>query len=105
MAALRQVVAIDIDEVLAYFIPNIAQFYNEVVAPRQAGNGHTIHYTASHFHSMEFSDVFGISVEETHTVVTEFVESDHFRVNVKPVEGSYEGLSNVVTGSNLHLSH
>jgi hypothetical protein len=74
----KPVIAVDIDEVLALFIPTLALYYNE---------RYQTSYTADHFVSMDFDKVWGKSKEETAAIMDDFILSPYFSdiSRIKPV--------------------
>jgi hypothetical protein len=58
----KPVLAVDVDEVLAYFIPSLANFHNEAY-PSDA------ELTAHSFHSYDFCKVWGGTPEESYAKV------------------------------------
>ncbi len=59
-SAKKQIIAVDIDEVLALFVPAVADFHNEVYESS---------LTADSFFSYEFHKVWGGTLEETNDKV------------------------------------
>jgi hypothetical protein len=60
----RPVIAVDVDEVLAYFIPALAEFHNESYKVHESD-----HLTAASFFSYDFSLVWGGTVSDSYTKV------------------------------------
>ena len=58
---MKPVVAVDIDEVLALFIPALAEFHNEVYGGK---DGNIANLSAASFVSYEFHNVWGGTKEE-----------------------------------------
>ena len=54
----KPVLAVDVDEVLAFFIPALAEFHNE------AYGGNDLHLTPDSFVSYDFHNIWGGSKEE-----------------------------------------
>jgi hypothetical protein len=52
----KPIIAVDIDEVLAYFVPAVALFHNET---------YSTDLTAESFFSYEFTEVWGGTSDET----------------------------------------
>eukprot|EP00730_Choanoeca_flexa_P018268 TRINITY_DN8876_c0_g1_i2.p1 TRINITY_DN8876_c0_g1~~TRINITY_DN8876_c0_g1_i2.p1 ORF type:complete len:203 (+),score=53.47 TRINITY_DN8876_c0_g1_i2:71-679(+) len=83
MEQTRPVIAVDLDEVLGYFVQSLARWHNEAYGTT---------YTQSHFFSYTFKDVWGGTAEESTTKVHAFFESDYFQQQVAPVPGALEAL-------------
>jgi len=102
MPSKKPVVAIDVDEVLAYFIPTIADYYNEralatnAEVPRKA-------YNSASFFTMDFHLVWGVSEDECHSIVEDFFKSDHFLRKIRPVEGALHPLQRLKEKYELHI--
>ena len=64
MSPTKPVLAIDVDEVIAYFIPSLADFHNETY-------GDTV-LTAQSFFSYDFCKVWGGSLEDSYIKVCLF---------------------------------
>jgi predicted amidohydrolase len=92
----RPVIAVDIDEVLADFIPALALFHNDTWGSS---------FSAQHFDSYEFHDVWGGTREECNVKMTSFFESVHFREKIYPVPLAKECLQQLKedTGVELHI--
>lgn len=58
----KPVLAVDVDEVIAFFIPSLAVFHNEVY-------GGDVPLTAQSFFSYDFCKVWGGSVEDSYVKV------------------------------------
>jgi hypothetical protein len=58
----KPVLAVDVDEVLAYFIPSLAEFHNEAYPEASE-------LTADSFHSYEFCKIWGGTPEDSYTKV------------------------------------
>ncbi len=65
----KPVVAVDVDEVLGCFVDNMCHVLNGMFEER---------YTAEHFHSYHFADVWRCSDEESIRRVDFFLASDKF---------------------------
>lgn len=89
-------VAVDVDEVLAQFIPALAQFHNDEYGTE---------LSASSFCSYEFHKVWGGSVAESNAKMELFFASHHFTSRVEPVPGALETLTALKRefGSELEL--
>jgi hypothetical protein len=90
----KPILAIDIDEVLAQFIPTLAVFHNEV---------HGTNYTAESFVSYEFHRIWGGSVLECNAKVDAFFESKYFKEDIIPVPGAKESLLILKEDFELHI--
>lgn len=84
MSRPRLVLAVDIDEVLAAFVPSLAEFHNSKYATK---------LDASSFVSYEFHKVWGGSAAECSDKMTAFFASEHFLEGVRPVPGARESLT------------
>ena len=89
-------VAVDVDEVLAQFIPALAQFHNDEYGTE---------LSASSFKSYEFHKVWGGSVSESNAKMDRFFSSHHFISRVEPVPGAFATLTSLKRefGSELEL--
>lgn len=90
----KPVLAIDVDEVLALFIPSLAVFHNE-----QYGTS----LESEHFVSYEFHHVWGGTIEECSVKMELFFESHHFKERVLPVPGAFECLNVLKKDFELHI--
>lgn len=59
----KPVLAVDVDEVIAYFIPSLAEFHNEKF-------GDELRLTADSFHSYDFCKVWGGTIEDSYVKVS-----------------------------------
>lgn len=92
----NNVLAIDMDEVLAQFIAGIATFYCKEIDT-------TCTITADQFHTMDFSKVWGISEQRTNEIVLQFYQSEIFQA-LQPVVGALDALRRLKTcGFELHI--
>lgn len=89
----KLVVAIDIDEVIAQFLPSMAQFHNEIYGTS---------YTMESFHSYDFTTVWGGTMEETSTKVRDFFDSGRV-LHLDPVPGALEALTSLQADFELHI--
>lgn len=81
----KPVVAVDLDEVLGEFVPQLIQFHN---------NAYDTALQLSDFHSYEFHQVWGGTREQSVERVHRFFASDYF-ANIPTIDGSYETLSSL----------
>jgi len=90
------VVAVDIDEVLAHFIPSLAEFHNEAYGSD---------FKVEDFSDYAFHNVWGGTAAECTAKMELFYLSDHFKQGLKPVSGAMEGLLWLKdsTGCELHI--
>lgn len=98
--AQRLVLAVDIDEVLAGFVPALASFYNERYATSS-----DLKLDATSFVSYEFHKVWGGTAAECSDIMTAFFESAHFLEGVRPIPGALESLTQLraeLPGIELH---
>ena len=79
----KVIVAIDIDEVLALFIPCLARFHNE---------RYNTSLTSSSFNSYEFHKVWGGTAAECSRKMDEFFESKYFDEDIEPVPHAFSAL-------------
>ena len=95
-ASSSAIVAVDVDEVLAHFIPALAKFHNEE---------YQSNLTAESFHSYQFHEVWGGTVEECSSKMDQFYTSKHFLNGINPVDGALDGLRalRAATGCELHI--
>eukprot|EP01035_Chromulina_nebulosa_P018322 gene18322-24011_t len=89
----KPVIAVDIDEVLAHFIPKLADFHNE---------NYGTSLTVEHFNCYEFHKVWGGSLEETSSKVMSFFDSPHIH-ELSTVSGSYDALKLLKQDFSLHI--
>ncbi len=75
-------IAVDIDEVLAYFTPRLIDFHNSTYGSS---------LELSHFVSYEFHNVWGGSKEECSDKINLFFDEGHC-LHLDPIEGAYEVL-------------
>ena len=78
----KKTIACDCDEVLAYFVPALAEWHNSEY-------GTTLN--ARDFHSYAFKEVWGGSHDETMAKMEAFFKTPFF-LNIKPVENAFETL-------------
>jgi 5'(3')-deoxyribonucleotidase len=93
----KRIIAVDIDEVLAYFIPSLAEFHND-----SASSSGGVVLTAESFVSYNFVEVWGGSVTETNAKMEAFFVSDHFH-RISPIEKAYEALVTLKETYDLHI--
>ena len=75
----REKIAVDMDDVLFPFVPNIAIQHNEI---------HGTKLTESDFHSFSFKEVWGGTLEEARAEVMSFLNRDH--TPIMPIEGAQD---------------
>lgn len=90
----KPVLAVDVDEVIAYFIPALAEFHNEAF-------GGTV-LTAQSFHSYDFCHVWGGTIEDSYVKMDGFYASSHF-LNLKPIPHAFETLKKLQDDFELHV--
>lgn len=90
----KPVLAIDIDEVLAEFVPVLAEFHN-----RTYGTS----FTAEHFISYEFHEVWGGTVQEATMKVQEFFRSPLFTDGLPMLHGAYTAMRRLQKYFELHV--
>jgi|EP01044_Picomonas_judraskeda_P003251 hypothetical protein len=86
VAVQKPVLALDIDEVCAQFVPGLIRYHNE-----KYGTG----LKTETFHSYTFADVWGGTDEESVAKVFDFFTTEHF-LNLEPVQGSVEAVASLV---------
>jgi 5'(3')-deoxyribonucleotidase len=96
--AAKPVLAVDVDEVLAFFIPTLADFHNEVFA---ADVPHPL--TADSFSSYDFCKIWGGTMEDSYVKMDAFFESAHFKEKIKPVPFAFEMLQQLREDFELHI--
>lgn len=64
----KPVLAIDVDEVIAFFIPSLADFHNETYS-------NDVILTAQSFFSYDFCKVWGGTMEDSYVKVSCFIKS------------------------------
>jgi uncharacterized HAD superfamily protein len=89
------VIAVDVDEVLADFIPTLALYHNEMWGSN---------LSSASFHSYEFHHVWGGTFEECNVKMHQFFETTHLD-QLSPVKGALEALQWLKdeTGAELHI--
>jgi len=92
----KPIVAVDIDEVLAYFIPTLAVFHNDVYGPKD-------YLTSESFISYEFHNVWGGSKEECSIKMEQFFQSKYFYNDIKPIDNAYDILLQLKDIFELHI--
>jgi 5'(3')-deoxyribonucleotidase len=92
----KPIVAVDIDEVLAYFIPTLAVFHNDVYGPKD-------YLTSESFISYEFHNVWGGSKEECSIKMEQFFQSKYFYNDIKPIDDAYNILLQLKDIFELHI--
>lgn len=90
---IKPVVAVDIDEVLAFFIPALANFHNF---------NYGTSLTSENFVSYQFHEVWGGSKEECSSKVELFFESTHFET-IEPIPGAFEALKKLQADFDLQI--
>ena len=78
----KKTIACDCDEVLAYFVPALAEWHN---------SEYQTNLNAGDFHSYAFKNVWGGTDDETMLKMESFFKTPFFK-NIKPVENAYETL-------------
>lgn len=88
--------AVDVDEVLALFIPALAEFHNANYQTR---------LDSSSFVSYEFHKVWGGTAHDCSKKMDDFFQSEYFQFGVSPVPGAYDALRSLKNefGSNLEF--
>jgi 5'(3')-deoxyribonucleotidase len=87
------VIAVDVDEVLANFIPSLASFHNEV---------YNTSLTIDDFSPFFYKDVWGGSHEETLQKMSLFYNSSHFK-NITPMPYAKDVLKLLQNNFELHI--
>ena len=90
----KPVLAVDIDEVLAGFIPTLSVWHNEL---------HGSSLTAVSFFSYEFHLVFDCTMDECNSRVDAFFCSRHFAEDIAPICGAKEALLRLKDHFDLHI--
>jgi len=75
-------IGVDLDEVLAEFLPAFIKYHNEVYGTSLSRDD---------FHSYHFQDIVGVPEDETIRRLYDFHKSSYF-LGIKPIEGSLEGV-------------
>ncbi len=84
-------VGIDLDDVLADFIPRLAEFHNIEYGTN---------LTKENFHSYRFWEVFGGTIEENRRKVKSFYRSRYCQ-KILPIRGSVEGVDSIAKNHRL----
>eukprot|EP00055_Hartaetosiga_balthica_P001804 m.1938 g.1938 ORF g.1938 m.1938 type:complete len:211 (-) comp1670_c0_seq1:68-700(-) len=79
----KPVIAVDLDEVLGYFVRALCKFHNDV---------YETEFVETDFNSYTFRNVWGGSEEESSIKVHDFLESDYFVKGIDIVPGAKEAL-------------
>jgi len=107
----KPLIAVDLDEVLGDFVPQLVHFWNATYgASAKSGPGPRRDYTVNDFHSYAFQEVWGGSSAESAEVVEAFFVSPWF-ADIPVVPGAFAALSalkskfdfTVVTSRQHHL--
>jgi uncharacterized HAD superfamily protein len=94
IATKKPILACDIDEVLAHFIPSLALFHNDQ---------YDTNLTSDDFSSHEFHLIWGGTVEECNDKMELFYESDHFLSQLRPVQSALESLQSLREQFEIHV--
>lgn len=78
-----KVIAVDIDEVLAGFLPSLINFHNDT---------YNSSLTMEDFFSYEFHHVWGDTYDECQIKMGKFFSSNYFIHGIKPIDGAIECL-------------
>lgn len=89
----KPIIAIDIDEVLAQFIPSLADFHNELYGTSLQSHEFTSYY---------FHEVWGGSIEETQEKIIAFFQSQYIH-DLEPVEAALDALLELKEHFCLHV--
>lgn len=89
---LKQVISVDIDDVIGHLFSSLAKFHNDTY-----GSNIGLHeYT-----SYNLQDIWGGSVEETNIKIDRYFESPYFQ-NVIPIQGAVEALLHLLVDYEFH---
>lgn len=91
---LRPIIAVDIDEVLAAFMPALVSFSNNVYGSQ---------LTTENFNSYDFHEVWGGTREESINKMESFFISTYFKETIGPVFGAVEAMSILKNHFDLHV--
>ncbi|KAJ1441081.1 hypothetical protein B484DRAFT_356963 [Ochromonadaceae sp. CCMP2298] len=94
----KRVLAVDVDEVLAFFIPALAEFHNEVF-----GDDLPHPLTAESFASYDFCKIWGGTMEDSYVKMDAFFASAHYKEQIKPIPGALEVLQMLQQDFELHV--
>ena len=94
----KPVLAVDIDEVLAHFIPILAEFHN--LHYNKEGQG--THMSAASFSSFEFHKVWGGSPSEASVKMENFYESVHFK-EIPPIADALQACLSLKMNFDLQI--
>lgn len=89
----KPVLAIDVDEVLAAFLPALCSFHNDTYGSQ---------LSIQDFHSYNFHEVWGGTSEEAKTKMNTFFASDYFK-NITPIAGAFETMTRLYRYFELHI--
>ena len=89
---MKQVLAVDIDDVIFPFVPELAKFHNQRFDTE---------LDIDSFHSYIFNEVWGGTSEEGHSKVMDFFETDC--MEVEPIAGSRETLARLSSQFDLFI--
>jgi 5'(3')-deoxyribonucleotidase len=92
--ATKDIIAVDIDEVLAYFMPNLVNFHNAA---------YSTEFTVDSFRSYDFHKIWGGTIPEANVKMDEFFESTHFKDNMIPIPNALEALNELKKDYDLHI--
>jgi 5'(3')-deoxyribonucleotidase len=89
----KPVLAIDIDEVLADFMPSLVKFHNDT---------YNTSLTPKDFHSYQFHDVWGGNLDDCIVKMNAFFASDYF-ANITPIVGAFDMMVQLKSHFDLHI--
>lgn len=93
MSESRPVLAVDVDEVLAAFMPALVAFHNDTYGTA---------LKPSDFFSYQFHEVWGGTIEESKVKMNRFFASEYF-LNMAPIEGALDHLTRLKDHFSLHI--
>jgi predicted amidohydrolase/5'(3')-deoxyribonucleotidase len=92
--ATKEIIAVDIDEVLAFFMPNLVNFHNAA---------YSTEFTVDSFRSYDFHKIWGGTIADANVKMDEFFESTHFKDNMIPIPHALEALNELKKDYDLHI--
>eukprot|EP01040_Poterioochromonas_malhamensis_P011629 gene11629-12688_t len=100
----RDVIAVDVDEVLAQFMPSLVSFHNDVYGSTDNSSSSSPSLlTVDSFFSYEFHKVWGGTPSEAFAKMENFFESIHFKEKIFPIHQAYNILLQLKDDYELHI--
>jgi uncharacterized HAD superfamily protein len=95
--SVKDIIAVDIDEVLAHFVPTLTDFYNEIYSDGSAT------LTVDSFISYDFHKVWGGTPAEAIDKMDRFFDSAFFKEKIPPITHALHILNELKNDYDLHI--